>query len=197
MKNKQVVLNEYLITKQITKALADYGDNKNQPHVQIAIREKRKGKSEADIVGNFISYVICKPTEDQKGNNIAERAYHPDEIKEAKGKLVIDTEWYITNQILPPITRLIEHIDGIEVDYVASCLGIEPGKYKYYKEKHNDGEEEERADLFSAKMKDNTNLSRARNTLGVLKIKCFYCQKEQHFSGVYKINPKNNKPNPQ
>jgi hypothetical protein len=34
-------------------------------------------------------------------------------------------------QLLPPITRLIEHIEGIEVDFVAQCLGADGKKYKY------------------------------------------------------------------
>jgi len=36
-----------------------------------------------------------------------------------KKGLSVNTDWYITQQILPPITRLIEHIEGIEVDFVA------------------------------------------------------------------------------
>ena len=33
---------------------------------------------------------------------------------------------------MPPITRLIEHIDGIEVDFVAQCLGVDAKKYKFH-----------------------------------------------------------------
>ena len=33
---------------------------------------------------------------------------------------------------MPPMTRLIEHIDGIEVDFVAQCLGVDPKKYKFH-----------------------------------------------------------------
>lgn len=40
-------------------------------------------------------------------------------------------------QILPPITRLIEHIDGIDVEFVAQCLGVDPKKYKYHSDKKN------------------------------------------------------------
>ena len=32
---------------------------------------------------------------------------------------------------MPPIVRLIEHIEGIEVDFVAQCLGVDAKKYKY------------------------------------------------------------------
>lgn len=30
-----------------------------------------------------------------------------------------DVDWYIMQQLMPPITRLIQHIDGIEIDFVA------------------------------------------------------------------------------
>ena len=33
---------------------------------------------------------------------------------------------------MPPIQRLIEHIDGLEMDFVAQCLGADPKKYKFY-----------------------------------------------------------------
>ena len=44
--------------------------------------------------------------------------------------MVPDVDWYIIQQLMPPITRLIEHIDGIEIDFVAQCLGVDATKYK-------------------------------------------------------------------
>jgi len=59
MKNNQIELSEYIVTKQLTRALADYSDIKGQPHVAVAQRMKSHGKkSEADLVNNFIPYVI-------------------------------------------------------------------------------------------------------------------------------------------
>jgi DNA polymerase alpha subunit A len=83
---------------------------------------KALGKSDADLVNNFIPYVICNteaPTEKGKKLYIGDMAYSPEEFVGGKKGLTIDTDWYITQQILPPITRLIEHIEGIEVDFVA------------------------------------------------------------------------------
>jgi len=51
---------------------------------------------------------------------------------QSRGKLLPDVDWYIMQQLMPPITRLIEHIDGIEVDFVAQCLGVDPKKYKFH-----------------------------------------------------------------
>lgn len=50
---------------------------------------------------------------------LSDKAYHPDEVLSSKGKIVLDIDWYNTTQILPPITRLIEHIDGIDIGFVA------------------------------------------------------------------------------
>lgn len=43
MNGKQVPLNKFLITKQLTKRPEDYPDAKNQPHVQVALRRKAAG----------------------------------------------------------------------------------------------------------------------------------------------------------
>ena len=32
---------------------------------------------------------------------------------------------------MPPITRLIEHIEGIQIEFVAQCLGVDGKKYKH------------------------------------------------------------------
>ena len=62
---------------------------------------------------------------------IGDCAYHPDEVLDKKRNLSIDYAWYIHQQLLPPITRLIEHIEGIEVEFVAQCLGVDGKKYKH------------------------------------------------------------------
>lgn len=59
-------------------------------------------------------------------------AFSFDEVMASRGTLIPDVDWYIMQQLMPPITRLIEHIDGIEVDFVAQCLGVDPKKYKYH-----------------------------------------------------------------
>ena len=59
-------------------------------------------------------------------------AYSFDEVMQSRGSLKPDVDWYIIQQLMTPITRLIEHIDGIEVDFVAQCLGVDPKKYKFH-----------------------------------------------------------------
>ena len=59
MKNNGINVAEYIITKQLTKAPQDYSDYKSLPHVAVALRQKSKGKSDTELVGNFIPFVIC------------------------------------------------------------------------------------------------------------------------------------------
>lgn len=58
MKNNGITLDQFIITKQLTKAISEYSDIKGQPHVAVAQRLKNQGKSESDLVNNFIPYVI-------------------------------------------------------------------------------------------------------------------------------------------
>jgi DNA polymerase alpha subunit A len=69
-------------------------------------------------IGDHIPYVICLPPSDgdesakHSDKDAAQRAYHPDEVIRSKGELKVDYEWYLNNQILPPISRLCEPIEG-------------------------------------------------------------------------------------
>jgi len=104
---------------------------------------KSQGKSDAELVNNFIPYIICETAigKGQKKASIGDMAYSPDEFLSSKSSLKIDVDWYINQQLLPPITRLIEHIEGIEIDFVAQCLGVDGKKYKFGQ--HNTAEDGE------------------------------------------------------
>ena len=60
MKSNQIPLSDYIITKQLTRALSEYSEIKGQPHVAVAHRLKNQGKSESELVNNFIPYIISK-----------------------------------------------------------------------------------------------------------------------------------------
>jgi DNA polymerase alpha subunit A len=59
----------------------------------------------------------------------AQRAYHPDEVRRSDGKLQIDVEWYLSQQILPPIARLCEPIEGTSQGMLSEQLGLDASKY--------------------------------------------------------------------
>ena len=87
------------------------------------------------IIGDHIPYVICISKDDSAATVasnssalIAQRAYHPDEIARSDGTLVVDFEWYLSNQILPPTARLCEPIEGTSVAILSTQLGLDSSK---------------------------------------------------------------------
>lgn len=60
------------------------------------MRQKDLGKSDADLVNNFIPYVICvREAEKGKKLMIGDCAFHPDEVLDKNKNLKIDYDWYI------------------------------------------------------------------------------------------------------
>jgi len=86
-------------------------------------------------VGDHIPYVICAPQECENKSNektpksATERACHPDEIARSGGILKPDVEWYLTQQILPPVSRLCEPIESLSQGLIAERLGLNSSKY--------------------------------------------------------------------
>jgi DNA polymerase alpha subunit A len=174
MKTGDIPLKEYIITKQLTRSPSDYSDPKGLPHVQVALRLKKGGKSDAELVNNFIPYVMCQTVlgKDQKKLSTGDMAWSPDEFlkskKEGQNELKVDTDWYITQQLLPPITRLIEHIEGIEVDFVAQCLGVDGKKYKF--NQHATKDEDDDTNVLAPVMKTETTQKLQDRSVASLKI---------------------------
>lgn len=95
---QQVPLEQFIITKALTKRPEDYPDGNNQPHVQVALRRIKQGKRDGVASGETVPYVVCvevpegtggldaaaaKAALEQPpagGKALAERAYHPEEI---------------------------------------------------------------------------------------------------------------------
>mmetsp|Transcript_25972 Transcript_25972/g.44307 ORF Transcript_25972/g.44307 Transcript_25972/m.44307 type:complete len:335 (+) Transcript_25972:3-1007(+) len=59
----------------------------------------------------------------------AQRAYHPDAVLRSNGQLEVDVGWYLTQQILPPIARLCEPIEGTSTALLAERLGLDGSKF--------------------------------------------------------------------
>ena len=112
----------------MTKDPKDYSDAKSQPHVQVALSMQERGKNVKS--GDFIPYIVCKKDGNESGNTtIASRSYHPDDLMHANGKISIDTEWYLSVQILPPVLRLCEPIKGTDRSILAEYLGLDAKRY--------------------------------------------------------------------
>lgn len=142
MRNNEVPLQKYVITKGLSKHPNDYPDGKALPHVHVA---KTMLKNKRNLtVGDHIPYVITSPPEGAEvvgkpSKNSTERARHPDEIERSAGVLKPDVEWYLTQQILPPISRLCEPMEGLSAGLIAERLGLDSTKYN---QRSNYGDDE-------------------------------------------------------
>ncbi|XP_057454382.1 DNA polymerase alpha catalytic subunit-like [Lotus japonicus] len=133
MRNGQVPLEKYVITKTLTKDPEAYPDAKNQPHVLVAQRLKQQGYSSGCSVGDTIPYIICYEQGGSSGSakGIAQRARHPDELKQEKGTWLIDIDYYLSQQIHPVVSRLCASIQGTSPERLADCLGLDTSKFQH------------------------------------------------------------------
>jgi DNA polymerase I len=102
LKNNEIPLDKLAITKGITKAIDAYEGI--QPHIELAKKMNARDPTNPVNVGDRISYVIIR------GNQIiSQRTEDPDYVQEKN--LQIDHDYYITNQLLPPIQRILGAVD--------------------------------------------------------------------------------------
>ncbi|WJX55345.1 DNA-directed DNA polymerase [Trifolium repens] len=133
MRNGQVALEKYVITKTLTKPPEAYPDAKNQPHVLVAQRLKQQGYTSGCSVGDTIPYIICCEQGGSSGSatGIALRARHPDELKQEQGTWLIDIDYYLSQQIHPVVSRLCASIQGTSPERLADCLGLDTSKFQH------------------------------------------------------------------
>ncbi|KAH7429421.1 hypothetical protein KP509_09G047200 [Ceratopteris richardii] len=130
MRNGQVDLEKYVITKSLTKAPEAYPDAKNQPHVQVALRLKQAGHRVGCSVGDTVPYIICVEKGSNSNLGIADRARHPDELKQDPGNWMVDIDYYLSQQIHPVVSRLCAPIEGTDAKRLAECLGLNSSKFQ-------------------------------------------------------------------
>ncbi|KAH7920526.1 hypothetical protein BV22DRAFT_1073766 [Leucogyrophana mollusca] len=174
----KVKLDDFIVYKRLGKNPEDYPDAKSQPHVQVALRLKAKGGSARG--GDVIPYVFCiTPGEESAKSAQADRAKHPDEFKKAApGELTLDHEHYLANQVLPPIERLCEPIEGTDRARLAECLGLDPGRYRT-----SNGGTEAGSALTSLDSQV-SDAERYRDASPFL-VRCRGCQGEMAFSPIW------------
>ncbi|XP_010912024.2 DNA polymerase alpha catalytic subunit [Elaeis guineensis] len=132
MRNGEIELEKYVITKSMTKPPEDYPDAKNQPHVQVALRLKQNGYSGCSA-GDTVPYIICcqQGTSSGPTSGIAQRARHPEELKRDSGNWMIDIDYYLSQQIHPVVSRLCASIQGTSPARLAECLGLDSSKFQF------------------------------------------------------------------
>jgi DNA polymerase alpha subunit A len=184
MREEQISLDKYVITKGLSKHPNDYGDAKAQPHVHVAkmmIQNNRRL-----TVGDHIPYIITAPLgTDSTGNSrktVTERARHPDEIKRSGGILKPDVEWYLTQQILPPVSRLCEPIEGLSQGQIAQRLGLDSSKYN--QQSYFGGDELNDDELVSYKPESSKPDKERFSGAKKLTLVCSACGVESEFPGL-------------
>lgn len=144
------------------------------PHLQVALEMLKQNKPVN--VGDHIPYIICK--EGPEGSGPAQRAHHPDDLLKIDAVLTIDYEWYLINQILPPISRLLEPIEGTSPAIISEQLGLDSSKYSKVRD------EIDTEDCFftaRSQMKDSERFKDCAQ----LMCKCKACGVESPFPGLF------------
>jgi DNA polymerase alpha subunit A len=184
MRSGEIPLEKYVITKGLSKHPNDYPDGKSQPHVHVA---KMMIKNNHRLtVGDHIPYVITEPLGEEDPNrkvskSSAERARHPDEIARSNGILKPDVEWYLTQQILPPVSRLCEPIEGISQGLLAERLGLDSKRYSQQNSGGGEINDDELVDYTPASCM--TDADRFKD-VKKLCLMCSACGVESEFPGV-------------
>ena len=185
MRNEELPLEKYIITKGLSKHPNDYPDGKSQPHVQVA---KTMLKNNRPVnTGDHIPYVITAPvaeegSEKPKATTSTERARHPEEIARSGGVLKPDIEWYLAQQILPPVGRLCEPIEGTSQSVLAEKLGLDTARYNQISRSSGGIDDDDLIDYVPASF-----LPDEERFKDVEKIKlfCLACGVEGEFPGVF------------
>lgn len=186
MRNGELPIEKYVITKGLSKHPNDYPDGKSQPHVQVA---KMMLKNNRPVnTGDHIPYVITAPLDEgaeaAKSPSATERARHPEEIIRSGGVLKPDVEWYLTQQILPPVGRLCEPIEGLSQQILAEKLGLDSSRYNYSSRGGGELDDEDLINYTPASLLKDEERFRS---VEPLKIFCYACGVESRFPGVFHV----------
>lgn len=131
VRESKVNLDDFIVYKRLSKKVSEYAESaaKSLPHVQVAKRMADRGVTVR--MGDVIPYVFCLGDDGSSASKTAQadRAYHPDEVRKAGSTLRIDFEHYLALQVLPPIERLCDSIQGTDRARLAEQLGLEASRY--------------------------------------------------------------------
>ena len=94
-----------VISKSLGKSADDADYTNKQAHVELAMRMRKRDAGSAPNVGDRVAYVIVQKA---KGSPAYEKSEDP--VYVLDNGLPIDTEYYLTNQLSNPLTRIFEPI---------------------------------------------------------------------------------------
>ena len=87
-----------------------------------------------------------------------QRGYLRDEILLPTSTLKVDINYYLHQQILPVVSRLLEPFDGTDQALLAQCLGLDASKYKHRQGKSGAGKSEYEKDTLNNNDDDDDHL---------------------------------------
>lgn len=105
-------IEDFVITSALSKDISLYSNGSNLPHVNLALRLKAT-KGLIYLQDDVIPYVIGEGE-----GAISSRSFHPDE------DFKIDFLFYIKNQILPPLFRLISLVSNVHCEKIGLIFNI-------------------------------------------------------------------------
>lgn len=140
------------------------------------MRLKSKGLSSRS--GDVVPYIFCQsPDGTSSKTGKAENAYHPDDLRRKDSNLSVDYEYYVTSQVLPPIERLCDSIDGTDRSRLAECLGLDPAKFQ----SHSSGSAQEKDfQTLESQMSDKERFRNAEK----FHINCVQCKNIMQFDSI-------------
>ena len=126
MRHNELPLENFVINKALTKRPEEYHDTK-LTHVAVALRYNQKNLGKHLRAGDTVSFVICL---DGTKNPATQRGYHIEEVRQTQtavteSNLKVDIEYYLSQQLLPVVSRLVDPIDGTDPAIIAEMLGVE------------------------------------------------------------------------
>jgi DNA polymerase I len=100
LKKGQIDIRKLTLSKQLTKATTYYSND--AVHVKVAILMKQRGRPSE--IGDRIQYIVV----DNGKKLIGDRAEEADHVISGKCPYKIDTNYYINNQLYPPVLRMLK-----------------------------------------------------------------------------------------
>ncbi|MBI4021261.1 MAG: hypothetical protein HY369_03390 [Candidatus Aenigmarchaeota archaeon] len=100
--NGNIPVQKLVVTKTMTKSARHYLGV--QPHIELVKKMQARSPQEAPGIGDRVAYVIVKGTE-----LLSKRAEDPGFV--AENGLQIDSQYYIENQLLPPLERIFASLN--------------------------------------------------------------------------------------
>ncbi len=102
----------FVVTKKLSQLPEEYSlqDQEKEMHVQASFLMRALGQTVRS--NQFIEYIVCQTSGVHKSSlRPSFRAFHPETVLQSSKQLVPDIHWYVTQQIVPPIKRLLEAYD--------------------------------------------------------------------------------------